>query len=312
MKVTPISGIRYYYPPDDAVLIARDGALRLPYGDLPVPLLEEDYGTLEGEPTYDAVGRGIYQALRANPDCLFSQRYAHLLKDAYPHYLAELSSHIIMLDQKDVEVPYLDRKINCLKILALIEPDNAGIPLQIGMTYLDRGMRMSALQLSTVSIYKAQDFLLRAAELLPGDVDIQNTLGEVCYLLGKYEDASRYWHDIVPLLDGAKAEKIGDILQKIEQGTLPRVPAVDYLEAVGVAFNCFQHGNYEESAAILHDVLEDPVFGEGFPIPEIHCTIGRCYEALGMPKYAEESFREALKIDPGHEDARAGLQKLYE
>ena len=51
----------------------------------------------------------------------------------------------------------------------------------------------------------------------------------------------------------------------------------------------------------------DPVFCEEFPIPEIHCVIGKGFTALHMPKYAEEEFRLALAMDPAHEEAKTLL-----
>ena len=42
--------------------------MRIPLAGFPVPLLDDDFVAMEGQyPSYDAVGRGIYQALRANP-----------------------------------------------------------------------------------------------------------------------------------------------------------------------------------------------------------------------------------------------------
>lgn len=54
----------------------------------------------------------------------------------------------------------------------------------------------------------------------------------------------------------------------------------------------------------------DPVFSEEFPIPEIHCVIGKGFTALDMPKYAEAEFRQALVMDPAHEEARALLATI--
>ncbi|AJE03638.1 tetratricopeptide repeat protein [Geobacter pickeringii] len=310
--LTPFRGMKYYYPPDGAELVYKDGHARLPYGGIPMPLLDEDYEALEGEPSYDAIGRGIYQALRANPDCSFCECYATMLRDAYPHYLAELASNAIMLDGKEVEVPYLDRKIACLKILALLEPENAGLPLEIGKIFLDRGLRLSALHLSTVSLYRAEHFLRRAVSLAPTESNARQLLGEVCYLLGKYDDAANLWRDIVAESDAPQGGPLGERLARIEGGRLPVIPTVDYLEAVGVAFSHFQAGDFEESAAILQDVMQDAVFCEEFPVAEIHSVMGKCFAELGMPKYAEEEFREALKIDPGHEESRTRLAHLTE
>ena len=139
MEPTPVSGIRYCIPPAGYVMTGLDQRVRIPCGDLPLPLLEDDYNAIEGlHPSYDAVGRGIYHVLRADPDCTFGSRYALILQEGYPHFISEMASQIVMMDKKDLDVAYLDRKINYLKIFALIEPGNERFPLGIGMTFMDR------------------------------------------------------------------------------------------------------------------------------------------------------------------------------
>jgi len=70
---TPLDGIRYFIPPEGYVLIGRDGRVNILWDNgLPIPILEEDFSSAvdSGAPDYDMVGRGIYQALRLNPDCI--------------------------------------------------------------------------------------------------------------------------------------------------------------------------------------------------------------------------------------------------
>lgn len=287
--------------------------MQISYGGTPIPLLEADYNAMEGVyPSYDAVGRGIYQALRINPDCAFGEDYAHLLKEAYPHFLSELASHILMLEKKDVEVTYLDRKINYLKIFALIEPDNPQFPLEIGLTLLDKGLRLSALHLATTSLYRAEEFLRRAFKLSPEDVNIRHHLGEVSYLLGRYDDAAFFWRGIISSLPAEEKEKLEGRMQRIGQGAIPMVPVVDYLEAIGVALDSHQQGEYEAAAAILQDILDDEIFREEFPLPEVWYVLGDCYKGLGMPRYAEDYLKEALTLNPDYAEAKSALEKLYE
>src|SRR5512145_2309971 len=106
---TPINGITYYLPPAGAGIEGRDGRASIRFEGVPVPLDTSDYEMLDGAgPDYDMVGRGIYTALRVNPDCAFNRMYAVWLRDAYPHLFAEMATHILMLDHKDVDVAYLD------------------------------------------------------------------------------------------------------------------------------------------------------------------------------------------------------------
>src|ERR1700681_2569831 len=78
LQPTPLDGIRYFTPPDDYLLRGRDGLVAILWeGKPPIPLLEEDFISAEasGAPDYDMVGRGIYLALRLNPDCVGAAGY---------------------------------------------------------------------------------------------------------------------------------------------------------------------------------------------------------------------------------------------
>src|SRR5512145_1316322 len=157
LKPRAIEGITYFSPAAESVLTARDGKVAITLGEFPLPLLNNDYSA--GIPSYDAVGRGLYHVLRLDPDAPFADRYAALLKDAYPHLLAELATHLVMLDNKDVDLPYLDRKINLLKIFALLEPDNHRFPLEIGATLVDKALTLAALSRTTLHLFAAEKYL---------------------------------------------------------------------------------------------------------------------------------------------------------
>jgi tetratricopeptide (TPR) repeat protein len=308
---TPVAGIRYFLIPEGVEVTGLDQKVRIAGGDLPLPLLEADHTAAAGTlPTYDAIGRGLFHLLRANPDCAFGERYARLLQEGYPHYISELASQILMLDKKDIDVAYLDRKINYLKVFALLEPGNARFPLEIGLTFMEKGLSLSALQLTTLSLYRAEESLRKALLLVPEDPSARYQLGEVCYILGKYEDVLSCWNGILVQPGGEEMRKIEARLGRIRAGVLPRVPVVDYLEAVGAAFACHQQNESAEAAAILLDILDDDVFSEEFPVPEIYYILGLCSSEMGMPRYAEDYYREALQMNPEFEDARNALANL--
>lgn len=310
IKIVPseITGIAYFYPEPGSVLSARDGKVGIPLGEFPLPLLQEDFSA--EFPSYDAVGRGTYHLLRANPDALFADRYAALLRDAYPHLLAELATHLVMLDKKDVDLPYLDRKIAYLKIFALLEPDNPRFPLEIGATYFDKGMTLAALANTTLHLFSAEKFLKKAQQLSPDDTQIRQILGEVCYMLGKYQDAASLWGAIIDRVSPEAADKLRARTAAIAGGNAPPVPAIDYLQAVGVALEAFEADDYEEAAAILLDVLDAVSGYDEFPLAEILYLLGRCYVKLDMPKYAEQYLRESILLRPGYREAAVALQDL--
>ena len=67
-EMTPLTGITYYRPPAGTTVSGLDGKVSFIVGPEQIPLLDEDYKALDGQlPGYDAVGRGVYQALRMDP-----------------------------------------------------------------------------------------------------------------------------------------------------------------------------------------------------------------------------------------------------
>ena len=312
METTAIPGVIYYAPPEGSEVSGLDGKVVLPLGPEPLPLLEEDYRTLDGEtPGYDAVGRGIYQALRSDPGCHHCRRYAQMLK-GYPHYVSELASNILMLGEKDVEVPYLERRVKLLRIFELMEPDNAHFPLEIGTTLLEQGCRFSALHLSTVTLYKAESYLDRALAL-SGDLPrCAATLAEVSFLLGKYEKAASLWRELFSTLTPPASDEIGRRLERIEKGELPRVPAVDYLEAIACALTLREEGAYQEAAAILNDIMADAYFVMEFPMAEIPYILALCCLDMGAAGDARMLLRQALRINPELAEAKSALEKLQQ
>jgi len=306
----PVQGIRYYVFPPGGEVTGRDGKVSIPCGDLPVPLLEEEWQEAD-PPSYDAVGRGIYQLLRTDPDVPYAARYAGILRDGYPHIVSEMASHLLMMERKEMDVAYLDRKIASLKVFSLMEPENGRLSLEIGSAYLEKGLSIQLLHLATSSLYQAEKHLRKGEELSPDDRTIRYHLGEVSYILGRYDHVPRYWSDLASRLEGEASERIRERLRRVEAGILPRVPAVDYLEAAGEAFALYHRGEYEDAAGILLDILDDPVFCEEFPMPELFYVLGLCCSRLGMPRYAGEYFREALQLNPDYREARSALDNLY-
>ncbi|HEX9024635.1 MAG TPA: hypothetical protein VF799_12425 [Geobacteraceae bacterium] len=293
---TPLDGIRYFTPRPGYVLSGRDGRVDIPWEEgLPIPLLEEDFPAAEesGTADYDMVGRGLYQALRRNPDCAFAPEYAGVLKEAYPHIVSELGGQAIMLDAKEVDTPYLDRKIGLLKIMALFDPANAGLCLEIARTFTEKGTRLSTMHQAVSSWYGAEHFLKRALELEPADRHCAYEYGETLYVLGRYEQAAQVWSDLLPLLETSERARVEGRIAAILAGKVPRVPPLDYLTALSVAVEEHHAGHNDEAAAIIEDVLADPVFSEQFPVNELYYLLGTCYQEMGMAQEAAEAFKRS-------------------
>lgn len=285
-KPTPIEGVHYFEPPEGYCLTGRDGLVDMPWDDLPIPLSEADYRlALEsGAPGYDQVGNGIFQALRRNPECANAELYADILQKAYPHIIADIGGEAIMLDAREIELPYLDRKIALLKIMALIEPDNAGLWREIGRTLMEKGSRLEATHLAVQSWYGAEKFMSRALKLEPDDPHTCYQYGEIRYMLGHYDQALTLWESLLERCAEAERKRIEIRIAAIRAGELPKVPPLDYLTALSVAFERHQDDDLFEAAAIVEDVLSDPVFCAQFPLAEVYRFLEQCYLKLnGRP-----------------------------
>ena len=293
---TALEGIRYFYPPANFVLSGRDGLVEIPWGDRPpLPLLEEDWPRAEelASADYDMVGRGIYQALRLNPGCVGAADYAAILKEAYPHIVSELGGQIVMLDARDVDGPYLDRKINFLRIMELLDPANAGLPLEIARTCVEKGSRLSNLQLAVSSWYDAEKYLRRSLELNRADFQAAYEYGEALYILGRYDQAAEVWRDCLPGFDATGQTRIKMRISAIQSGQLPLVAPLDYLTALSVAVEQHYTGQNDSAISIIEDVLADTVFGEQFPLNEVYYLLGSCYQEAGMMDEAAQAFKRS-------------------
>jgi tetratricopeptide (TPR) repeat protein len=261
----------------------------------PIPLLEADFVALEasGPPDYDMVGRGIYQALRLNPDCLGAHAYAAVLKDAYPHIISELGGQIIMIDAKEVDTPYLDRKINLLKIMALLDPDNAGLPLEIARTYVDKGSTLSSMQHAVTCWFAAEKLLQTALRLNPEDRHAAYEYGEALYVLGRYDRAVEVWSGVLDLLDTPERARVESRIAGILTGKIPKVPPIDYLTAISVAVEQHYSGYSDDAISIIQDVLTDTIFAEQFPLNQVYYLLGTCYQEIGLMAEAAEAFKRS-------------------
>jgi len=71
------------------------------------------------------------------------------------------------------------------------------------------------------------------------------------------------------------------------------VPPLDYLTALSVAVEEHHAGRNDEAAAIIEDVLGDPVFSEQFPANQVYYLLGTCYQEMGMGAEAAEAFKRS-------------------
>lgn len=283
----------------------------VPLPSVPLPLHRG--GEEEGGPSDEAIGRGVYDYLRQFPDCPHNTAYAELLRDAFPYYLADLGAHAAMLDHKEVDAAYVERKIACLKILALLEPENPALLRQIGMAYFDLGTTFSELAKSRRHLLSAMAHLQRSLKKNPEDPTALNYLGEIDYLLGDYPAALRRWGGVLSRLEEGEARRLlAERIARVEAMDVPDHPLADDLEAVGAALEACGEGDFEGGCLILERLEEEGTFPAEMPSPEFFYLLGLCREKVGDGGGAFEAFERALELDPAFAPALEGREAILD
>ena len=264
-------------------------------------------------PSEKMIGEGIYDYLRRFPDCPNGVEYARILKAAYPFYLSDLGSQIIMLEAKEVDPPYIRRKINMMKIFALIEAENFGLLQKIGSAYFELALIYTELINVRRELSAARLSLERARRIQPDELSNLNYLAQVCYFSGAYPQAKLYWQIMVDRLeDGASKAELTARIEKIVAGDLPKLPMIDSLEAIGAAMEHYHVKEYTEACLIMDRLEEEGSLPNELPNPEFFYFLGLCREKSTEPAAAFEAFSKALALDPQHEAAQQGLERIVD
>ncbi len=311
--MTPdLSGEFLFWTPPAGTTVGV-GAERQPFPlpQLPLPVHKELL--IDGHPSDAAIGQGLYDFLRQFPDCPHNQEYAGLLRDAYPHFLADMGAHILMLQNKDVDGHYVRRKLSYLKILALLEPENAGLKQSIGMTCYDLAMTFSEFGQVRQHLLGAFKYLRDALRLQPDSAFLCNYLAQTNYLLGDFPAALQLWRRMVEALPAGEARAtLVNRIAAIEAGELPDHPPVDDLEQVGLALACFGNRELGTACEIMERLEEEGTILREFPSPEFYYFLGICRSRTGDAGGAFAAIEAALELDPEHGQALAAREQLLE
>jgi tetratricopeptide (TPR) repeat protein len=289
------------------------GADRHPFSlpEIPLPIHRADL--TEGEPTDEAVGRGLYDYLRQYPDCHFNRQYAELLRDAFSHFLADLGAQIAMLDHKEVDSPYVQRKLTYLKIFSLLEPENPRILQMLGKTCFELAFMFPELKHSRFHLLKAMGYLQQSLKILPEDPASLNYLGEIDYYLGDYSAAARRWTAVADLVGEAPVRNalLGKV-KRVQIGEVTDHPLIDDLEATGEAMELLAAGKHLEALAIMERLEEEGTIVTEFPSAQFFCLLGECREKTSDPAGAFAAFENALEIDSDFGPAREGKERILD
>lgn len=286
---------------------ADEQRLLLPQIPLPLDIAEET----DNEPSDKRIGVSLYSYLRRFPDCPRCEEYAQLLQRAFPYYLTDIASQIIMLEAKDVDAPYIRRKISYLKILALIEPKNPQLLHKLGVAFFELGMIYVELINIRREFSRALTFLQRALLIVPQDTASLNLLGQISYLMGDYSAVLRYWQGVIDQIPECDAK---DILEQrvklIANGEYPQRPLIDDLEAIGIAAEHFSAKEFNAAAEIMNRLEEEAIIPKELPSPEFYYLLGLCREKSGETAAAFEAYSNALEIDPEHQASVDALDRI--
>ena len=302
---------RFWTPPAGTTVPvgAEERPVTLP--NIPLPVHRQ--ALAQGSPSADAIGNGVYDYLRQFPDCNNNRVYAELLRDAYPHFLADLGAHVVMLDHKEVDPPYVKRKINFLKILALLEPGNPGLQQQIGLAWFHLALSYTEMSASRSHLQQTLKHLQRALELQPGDPASLNVLGQADYLLGDYPAAQRSWGQLLEQMQPSGARQtLAAKVARLESADMPERALVEELEMVGQALELCGHEEFGEARKLLDELEEQGALPQELPAAEFHFLLGYCREKTGDAAGAFAAYDQALAIDADYQQAVAGRERILE
>ncbi|WP_303721631.1 hypothetical protein [Malonomonas rubra] len=265
------------------------------------------------QPSEKMIGEGIYDYLRRFPDCPKADKYAQILKTAYSFYFADIGSQIIMLEAKEVDPPYIRRKINLMKILALVEPENFGLLQRIGIAYFELSMIYSELINVRREMAAARQWLEKARRLQPDEIGNLNYLAQICYFTGAYPQAKLYWRIIADKLEeGESKSELLKRIERIETEQMPEQPLIEKLEAIGAAMEHYHIEEYAEACIIMERLEEEGTLLCELPNPEFFYFLGLCREKTEELAAAFESYNKVLELAPQHEAAREALDRLLD
>lgn len=301
----------FWMPPEGAAVLA--GAERQPLALPACPLPLHGRVVRPGGPSDAEIGQGLYDYLRQFPECEGNSVYAGLLRDAYPHFITDLAAHAVMLDAKTVEPAYVLRKLTCLKILRLIQPQNPGLLLQLCRGYFNLSLEFSELARSRQHLREAMRFGQELLAASPEDPNALSLLAEIDLLFGDVPAAVGKWQRLAARIDDP------DTLARIEarialqsRDSCPERPLVDNLETVAEAMRLHAEGDDEQATALLEQLGQDRQFTAVFPSADFHWLLGLCRKGCGDIGGAVCAWQQALDIEPGHAAARAELASLLD
>lgn len=291
----------FWQPSADHMIHVGPKQNPVPLPQIPLPI---NFTDMDENPSDYVVGEGVYDYLRQFPDCLYNEDYAILLRDGYPHYLSDLAAQVVMLDAKDVEPSYVFRKLTYLKILRLLDPDNAGLLGQLSQGFYGLAMTFTELPQVHRNLLDAMRYGQDLLKLKPDDPAALNLLAEVDMLFGDYPAAITKFRRLLAVLTDSKiSDPVEARLESCVEVGFPDHPLVDDLERIGDAMQLYAAKDYPLATELLERLEEDNYFMSELKSADFLCLLGMCRLKTDDPAGAFDALNQALEIEPKHEQA---------
>lgn len=277
----------------------------LPQQPLPVFFRSGQDGS---RPDDDSLGAAIYEYLRRYPDCEEGYYLADLLRNAYPHYLADIAAQVIMAEGKEVDAPFLRRKITGLKILSLLEVQPQ-LLYQLGRSYFEFATTFMELAQCRNHLLAAQEYLRRSLILDAANPAALNLLAQTEAWFGMRDEAFSLWNQAATLVEEPTRSALLQRAENLQQ-SLTVGPLVDELEALGETMVLIGSGDFGPALEILEHLQEQGRVMAELPSPEFYYLLGHCREESDDLGGALIAYVQALDLDQDFLPAKTGFARL--
>lgn len=300
------SSFTLWHPPAGSLVEVGPEQLPVALPLFPLPIPRDGFSG--GTPTLHQIGQGLYDYLRQFPECEGNALYAGLLRDAFPHFLADLAAHAVMLDAKHVEPAYVLRKLTCLKILRLAEPTNTGLLRELCRGYFELALDFAELARCRGHLLEAMRFGQELLKAIPDDPQALNLLAEIDVLFGDTPAAAGKWRRLLTVLDDAAVcTSIETRMNDIAQQEFTEVTLVDELEQVAEAITLHLSGDNPAALCLLEWIEEQGRLIKVLPSANFYCLLAYCRRGCGDFGGAVVALHKALAAEPEHAAALAAL-----
>jgi protein O-mannosyl-transferase len=214
--------------------------------------------------------------------------------------MAYINLGILLLERPQ---PRLDEARTYLEHAVRLEPANAEALVNLGAALQKMGR-----------LDEATNMYRQALRLRPDDAGAHNNLGATLEQLGRVEEAAAEYRESLRRApeSGATHSNLGRALLAMDRADEaaaelrealrldPSQTSTRYLLGTALA----EQGHLDEAVLAFQIALRDPVLAG---TPEVHNDFGVVLGRMGRPAEAAIQFREALRLNPNFEAARANL-----